>query len=53
MSVTLDLSGTIHYMVAICGTQVENNYISRVFFLFFQNFGFFGCWEGERAKNGP
>ena len=35
MSVTLDLSGAIHHMVAICGTQVENNNISRVFFYFF------------------
>ena len=23
------------------------------FFSFFQNFGFLGCWEGQRAKHGP
>ena len=26
---------------------------SGVFFLFFQNFGFLSCWEGQRAKHGP
>ena len=42
ISVALNISGTIHQMTVICGTQVWNANISRPFFLFFQNFDFWG-----------
>ena len=60
MSVVLHISGTIHRMIVIYGTQVlRNDNISRHFFSpVFQNFDFLRCYEGggkggERAKNCP
>ena len=36
ISVALNISGTIHQMTVICGTQVWNANISRPFFYFFK-----------------
>ena len=36
LSVTLHISGTIHHMIIIYGTLMENDNISRSFFLFFK-----------------
>ena len=36
----LHISGTIHFMIVICGTQMQNDNISRCFFSFFQNSDF-------------
>ena len=33
----------IHHMIVISGTHVQNDSISRYFFLIFQNFDFLGC----------
>ena len=52
MSVVLHISGTIHHMIVIFGTQMQND-IARSFFKFFQNFSFSGCQKGERAESGP
>ena len=36
LSVTLHISGTMHHMIIIYGTLMENDNISRSFFLFFK-----------------
>ena len=50
LSVMLDISGTIHHVIIICDAQMYNDKSPGIFFLFFQNFHFLGCWEGQRAK---
>ena len=42
LSVTLDISETLHYMIVICGAEVKNVNISRQCFNFFKIFDFLG-----------
>ena len=49
MSVTLDISGTIHHMVVICGSQVQNDNISRGFIIF-SKFSFLRLLGGSKEK---
>ena len=42
LSVALNNSGTINHIIAICGTQVQNDHVSWLF-SFYQNFDFSGC----------
>ena len=53
LSVTLHISGTIHHMIVIYGTQVQNDNISSGFFLFFRKSNFLGCYGSKTAKNDP
>ena len=48
--VTLHISGTIHHMIVIYGTQVQNDNISRGFFCFFENLIFWVAMEAKRQK---
>ena len=52
LSVSLHISGTIHHMVVICGTQVQNDDIFSNFFHFFKIliFGVFRGGEGGGGK---
>ena len=50
LSVIPYMLGTIHHMILIYGTHVQNDSISRVFFTFFPNFSFQGQQWGKRAK---
>ena len=43
----LSILGTIHHMIIICGTQVQNDHISRCFFMFFKILIF---WVIRRVK---
>ena len=48
----LHISGTIHHMIVIHGTHMENDNISRhFFFFFFKILGTLGG-RGKKAKNG-
>ena len=42
MSVAHHISGTIHHLIVIFGTQMQND-IARSFLIFFQNFSFSEC----------
>ena len=42
LSVTLDISETLHYMIVICGAKVKNDNISRQCSNFFKIFDFLG-----------
>ena len=54
LSVSLCISGTIHHMMVIFGTHVQNDDISGKFFSFFKIlvFGFFRG-KGEKGKKWP
>ena len=41
---TLHISGTIHHMIVIHGRHMKNGDVSGLFFPFFQNFDFPGCF---------
>ena len=43
LSVGHHISGIIYNVISICGTHVENDDISMVFFSFSRNFDFLGC----------
>ena len=53
LSVAHHISGTVHHLIVIFGTQIQNGDISRFLFHFFKNFDFLGCYGGKRAKNNP
>ena len=50
LSVTLHISVTIHHMIVIYGTQVQNDNISSGFFCFFENLIFWVVMEAKRQK---
>ena len=52
MSVELHISGSIHHMIVVYGTHMENANISRNFFSF-SKFDFLSIKRVKRAKYGP